>query len=487
MRKSKPSKLLIAMDNGTLTLNGAPTLKSTLNYNLDFFSRAGAMRGQENAALVLFLDAKKENPALALKNLFHLRNIRGGAGERELFRYLFKTISDEIDDFLFKRLIEFVPEYGRWDDLFVFFGTDRWQIVRQQITVQLYKDCKNADSGKPFSLLAKWLPSETSRRERNRAIAKDLIANTGFTPKEYRQTLSILRKKLRIVERQMSANEWREIDYSVVPSRAAMIYRQAFSRHDGERYNRYIRSVLSGEKKINAAVLYPHELVALARKGNNETIDALWKNLKLDVRNGNVLVMADVSGSMEGKSRLSNVTPIDVSIGMALFLAERIVGPFQNHFITFTSQPTLQKINGSTLRQKISSISGPIGYDTNLQAAFNLVLNTAIEYNLSQKEMPEYILVITDMEFNTASVSGHKTNFGVVKAKYKAAGYDMPKLIFWNVDAKTQQSPVAFNENNIGLVSGYSPAIVRNILADEWTTPEELMLQTLSQYDIMFA
>lgn len=481
----RTSKLVLAMKNNTVTLNNAPTFKSSLNANLDFFSRIGGMRGNTKESLSLFREALQENPELALKNLFHLRNVRGGIGERDLFRQLFLSVSELTDDNLFETLLSHVPYYGRWDDVFIFFGTNKWPIVVEFLRKQLETDYWDALSEKPISLAAKWFPSINSHSKATRLLAEDLAASWELTPRRYRKILSFLRKRLDVVERKMSANKWEEIEYKAVPSRASMVYRGAFKRHDEERYNDYINSVLGGKTKINASVLYPHELVKLALSQNDKTVDALWKNLKLETSNKNVLVIADVSGSMLN-SYHANVTPLHVSIGLALFLAERIEGAFQNYFITFTSKPTLQEIKGKTLLEKISNISGPVGYDTNLQSAFDLVLSTATRNSLSQDDMPEYLLVVTDMEFNSPNINGGRTNFEVLRRKYQNAGYEMPKLIFWNIDAKTQQSPVTFNQNGVGLVSGFSPSVLKNILTGKWSTPEQLMLETLSMYDRIF-
>ncbi|MFA5395910.1 MAG: DUF2828 family protein, partial [Methanogenium sp.] len=286
-----------------------------------------------------------------------------------------------------------------------------------------------------------------------------------------RRTIREIRKKIAAVEEKMSARQWNKIEYSSVPSQAARIYKNAFAKHDEERYNEFIEKAEKGEVKIQAGTLYPYQIYNSVQDDYSKTLEALWNQLPDYTQGKNALVVADVSGSMMG-------TPMSVSVSLALYFAERNKGLFKNHFITFSGEPRLQKIMGSTLLDKMNSIErAEWEMNTNIQAVFKLILDTALKNNISEKELPETIYIISDMEFDECCTG--KTSFEGIKEKYENAGYKLPNVVFWNVDARSGKNlPVQIGEKGVALVSGFSPVIFK--MAVEGKTPEQVMLDTIN-------
>ena len=440
----------------TYTENGALTYNRTESALVDFFALAGAMRNNLKDALDLFKKALAEDNEKAIRILFYLRDIRGGQGERDVFRTCINYLGDSYPQ-IFEKIIELIPEYGRWDDMF--FDNDK---VFETIKKQLKKDLKSETP----SLLAKWMPTINASSPHTKTKAKFFAKKFGMTEIEYRKTIRNIRKKLAVVEEKMSANQWGEIDYSTVPSRASLIYRNAFSRHDEERYQQYLKEVEEGKSKINAKTLYPYEIYKIAE---DNTAQVLWDALPDYTQGRNAIVVADTSGSMTGD-------PMAVSVSLALYFAERNRGQFKNYFISFSETPKLHRIQGNNLREKFNSIElGDIA-NTNIQAVFDLILNTAIQNRTPQEEMPETVYIISDMEFDSCATG--MTNYEMIEGKYKQAGYKKPNLVFWNVDARQKNLPT-MNEQGVALVSGLSPVIFK--MAVENKTPYEVMLDTINQ------
>lgn len=454
--------------NKTWTENDALTFKSTQSKVLDLFSMGGALRTRDPVEIEKMLSqALGEDKLMAIKCLFYLRDIRGGQGERRTFREGLKILSTYYLEET-KKLISLVPEYGRWDDLFYMDKVEFDELIKEQIK-------KDLESDKP-SLLGKWLPSENSSSVKTKGLAKKVRKYLGYSSKKYRSMLTTLRNKIKIVEGTMSKNRWTDIDYSSVPSKASLKYKKAFAKHDEAGYNKYLESVEKGESKINTKTLFPYELVREARKENNKTVDLLWKNLP-DYTKGDekAIVVADVSGSMNG-------LPMDVSVSLAMYFAERNKGVFNNKFITFSANPELQEISGEGLNQKIRNLENAHwDMNTNIQAVFDLILKTSIENSVSQEDLPSTIYIISDMEFDNASGSHYsedKTNFQAIKYKYANAGYKMPNLVFWNVDSRQSNVPVTQNEKGVILVSGCSPVVFKMVM--QKTTPYEFMISVLN-------
>ncbi|HNV61442.1 MAG TPA: DUF2828 family protein [Candidatus Cloacimonas acidaminovorans] len=438
----------------TETANGAKTLARTKSALVDFFAQAGAMRGKKDEALELFKRAFSEDNLIATRLLFYLRDVRGGQGERDLFRNCLQYLGEQEKE-VFEKIVKYVPEYGRWDDLF-FDNEKVFEFIKKQID-------SDVNSETP-SLLGKWLKTINASSKNTREKAKFIAGKLGLTNIAYRRVVRFLRKKIQTVEELMSARKWSDIKYENVPSQASLLYKNAFTKHDKNRYEKYIDDVNNGEKKINASTLYPYQLYDKAFDGDN-SVEALWKNLPDYTRGTNALVVADTSGSMEGR-------PMSVSVSLALYFAERNKGIFKNCFISFSEDPKIHKIKGMTLRQKMNSIKLGDVANTNIQSVFSLILGTAIKNNIPEEEMPETIYIISDMEFDNA-VCG-RTNYEIIKRRYKESGYKKPNIVFWNVNGNGENLPSQDNEKGVTMVSGLSASTFS--LAVENKTPYEMML-----------
>lgn len=444
-----------------LTENEALTFIRSGSALLDFYAQAGAMRKNPDQALDLFKKAFAENRLYAVKLLFYLRDVRGGQGERELFRLCLQWLGENYQD-IFEKIIKFVSEYGRWDDLF--FDNDKcFALIKNQLNEDLNSETP--------TLLAKWMPTINASSLSTKAKAKFFIGKLGMNDIEYRKKIRAIRKKIKAVEEKMSAKQWSDINYSSVPSQAARIYKNAFKKHDEERYNAFIDKAEKGEVKINAKTLYPYQIYKSVQNDYSKTLEALWNQLPDYTQGKNALVVADVSGSMEGD-------PMTVSVSLSLYFAERNKGQFKDYFLTFSAKPRLQKVQGLTLLDRMNSIENSNwDMNTDLQAVFNLILNTAVKNNTPANEMPETIYIISDMEFDEASPG--QTNYEVIKEKYENAGYKKPNIVFWNVDARSGKNlPVQKSEQDVALVSGFSPVIFK--IAVENKTPEEVMMDTIN-------
>lgn len=452
-----------------LTENGAKTYTNTGSHLVDFLAQAGATRKNPDRGLELFEKAYSEDSLMAVRLLFYMRDIRGGQGERALFQNCLTFLGTQYKD-VFEKIVCHVPEYGRWDD--IFFDNE---VCMDMIAKQLRSD---VESDHP-SLLAKWLPTINASSARTRAKAATIAAAIGMSAIEYRKAVRDVRKKLATVEEKMSAKKWEDIDYSRIPSRAGMIYRNAFFKHDEVRYKSFVEAAKKGEVKINSGVLYPYEIFTrlVDRHGTvheDPTMDALWSQLPDYTAGRNAIVVADTSGSMTSVSQ-HGVAPIAVSVSLALYFAEKNDGPFKDHFITFSNKPKLQKVVGDTLAKRMRSIITGEVSNTDLQAVFDLILSTAMKHGVSEENLPGTIYIISDMEFDNPNTFGRvSTNFETIRAKYKVCGYKMPNIVFWNVDSRNNNTPVRMNEHNVALVSGCSPSIFRQVTENK--TPYELML-----------
>lgn len=468
------------------TENGALSNTSTLNPVLDFFSKAGAMRGREAEAFRLFQKAFDADPQSALRVLFYLRDIRGGQGERSVFRY----ILNQLDEDFVNKIAHYIPEYGRWDE--VPFNE---HTVTQLIAKQLEADMKNMEAGKSISLLAKWLPSENAGKASYREAVKvatllgwvgnpteKQVDETTFKRvpnlRKYRKNITALRKYYdNFLERLMSEKRWGEIDYSTLPSQAHKKHVKAFLRNDETRYRGYLESVQKGEAKINSGTLFAYQLYDMVngyRVDPNEVkaADALWKNLP-DYTNGqNALVLADVSGSMSG-------FPMSVSVSLALYFAERNEGQFKDYFLTFTDNSRLQKIHGNTLSERMRSIeSSDWGMSTNLQSAFDAILRAAVANKTPQSEMPSTLYIISDMQFNQATRANDKTNLETAAEKFRNAGYELPHVVFWNANAYGNDAPATMYDDRVTLISGSNQSAFQYVV--EGKTPMESMLDIIN-------
>lgn len=433
--------------NFAFTENGAAGYRTTGKSLLDLnFAVASLRKATPGDIAARFTRAFFEDQVAAMKWLFFARDIRGGLGERRLFRVVFQYMAKSDPNYI-KPLIKLVPEYGRWDDLWCLFGTDLESDLLDVVCAQLKEDISNMNSGKSISLLAKWIPSINASSPVSRRYAKLICGYIGIQEWDYRKAVSALRTKLDIVEKKMSTKAWGDIVYEAVPSRANLLYNSAFLRHDEDRRRKFLSSLEKGETKINASTLFPHDIVSkytnggwsVSVNGLDQTLEALWKSLPDTVNGcGNTIVVADGSGSMT------------TSVGGKVEVA-----------------------------------------NTNIEAVFDLILNTAIKNHMSQDDIPQNILIISDMEFDGCAVSnsyrgGYGRNkgvdsrlFQVVTQRYEDAGYKLPRLVFWNVNSRTGAIPVIENDLGVALVSGFSTNIVKMVMSGQ-TDPYECLLETLN-------
>ena len=469
--------------NVTETLNGAKAYKSTLNKCLDLFGKIAACRNDVKQAQKLFAHAYAENPETATRILFWARDIRGGQGEREVFRNLFKYLVEENGEIGVK-LVSLVPLYGRWDDLLVLENTSAWETVLNAIQNQLNLDRVSFKAGVAVSLLAKWMPSINASSKDSKRLGRKIAAHLGMTEREYRKVLSNLRTHINVVEKAMCSKEWSAIDYSKLPSRAAFMYRKAFAKQDADRYAAYLNAVEKGEAKINASTLYPYDIVEqYLYKGarNDKTIDLQWEALPnyMEGKEFNGLVVADVSGSMMGR-------PMAVSISLAMYIAERNTAEvWKNKFLTFSERPELQSIVGSTIGKRIDNLSRAAwGMNTDLMAVFKTVLDAGVKNDVRAEDMPQKLIIVSDMQFDQCCRSNKRTNFEQIQKLYRKAGYEMPQLVFWNVNSYGNV-PIQAHDTGTCLVSGCSPSILKSVLTDSVITPIDTMNETVytERYD----
>ena len=475
-------KLEGQFDNATYTENNAKMYATTGDNLLDFFAQAGATRHwSESEILNLWRRAFSCQPQEAIKLLFYFRDVRGGQGERRIFRIILHDLAKNNTPGV-ANLIPLIPEYGRWDDLYCTIDTPvepiTWSIVGRQLT----EDLHNYTQNQPISLLAKWLKSERTHGKTN-ALGLRTRKALRLTSKEYRKTLSIFRKHIDVVERNMSLGNWKAIDLEKVPSQAMMKYRNCF-KTKVPHFEDYMEKVNCGAAKINAKTLYPHQIVGQYLPGycfgwgikTNPVLEAQWKALPNYINpEDSALVIADVSGSMMGYGVNA---PINVSVGLAMYISERMKGQFANKFLTFSNRPELVKIKGGSVAQKIEGIvSSNWEINTDMAAVFRLILDTALDNNLPQSEIPKRIIVVSDMQFDQGATSRHFKK--EMEELYTSHGYQLPLVIWWNVDSHST-FPMTQNEHGL-MVSGMSPEIMQSVLSSEIITPMELLQSVLNR------
>tara|TARA_R110002020_G_scaffold50716_6_gene143191 strand:+ start:46197 stop:47687 length:1491 start_codon:yes stop_codon:yes gene_type:complete len=461
------------------TTNGCVTNSTSGSFLVDFFFECGAMRLRSDEDIVMsFSKAFEEDPTYAMRILFWARDVRGGLGERRLFNVIIKHIAINKPEVL-RGSLQLIPEYGRWDDLLTLFETNLEDDALSLIHENLSK------SGGTNPLCAKWMPREKSSK---RSLAKKIINKLGISPKAYRKLLS---EGTSVVENKMCSNDWNSIDYDKVPSVAMKNYTKAFIRHSPDLFKAYIDDVSAGKRKINSSVLYPHDIVAsmsgtldLLEDGERalsiRALEQQWAALPnwLMSNPHRILPVVDTSGSM--LTGFGSIRPIDVSVSLGLYIAERNNGPFEDHFVTFSESPTLQSISGDTLLERINSVrTAGWGYSTNLESVFDLILESAKRDSILEEDMPNIILVLSDMEFDSCSNNYNSDAITCISRKYSDCGYKAPRVIFWNLNASGGNFPVTFDETGTALVSGFSPSILKQLLSEGDISPVKIMREVV--------
>lgn len=469
--------------NKTFTENGAVTHSSTLSDCLDLFATVGALRRESEEEIVSrFMHAYTENKDVAMKLLFFARDIRGGLGERRVFRTILKWLSCNKKESLRKNL-HYIAEYGRFDDLMILFGTPLEKDMLEYIKTQLYRDLEGMENGGDVSLLAKWLPSVNASNAETKRLAKKVARFLQLDDAAYRKLLVRLRAHIRIIENNLREKDY-TFDYEKQPSKAMFKYRNAFIRNDGERYNEFLNKASCGEVKLNSKVLTPYEIITPFFKRNvsdeeRNSINTTWNALEDFTNDENALAVIDGSGSMYGGA---DPIPATVALSLGIYFAERNKGAFKNHFITFSETPQLVEIKGDDILDKVRYCHD---YDevanTNIQKVFELILNAAKKNHVPQEELPKRLYIISDMEFDYCADDANLTNFEYAKKLFEDAGYKLPEVVFWNVSSRNRQQPVTKNEQGVLLVSGCTPRLF-SMMADGSLSdraPYEFMMEVL--------
>lgn len=473
------TEAVIREANFKLTENGAVAHKHLNNSVLELFASIGAMRPRSEQEIEQhFMTAYRNDPVLTTKMLFYAGNVRGGLGERRTFRICLKALAKTYPNVVRDNL-DNIGFYNRYDSLFELVGTpvenDMWKYVEKT----LFADLEAVKTNKPCSLLAKWMPSEKASSQKSRELAFKAMKALNLTERKYRKMLSMLRKYIKVVEVDMSADKWGAIDYETVPSKAMANYNRAFAKHDTARFERYKAALNSGEAKINASTLFPYELVKNYmgyHPNTNPLAEQQWRALPNYVEGeNNIIVMADVSGSMSGR-------PMETSVGLAIYFAERNKGAFKNLYMTFTDKPQFIMVNPhDTLQQKVNDcMHKGVGYSTNLEAAFLKILSTAVENGVPQCDMPKALVVISDMEIDPYMRGRRSWDFlDAMRNRFAQFGYELPTIILWNVEAR--QDTYLSTRDDVIFVSGQSPSVFKSFIgALNGQTGYDVMVKTLN-------
>jgi len=453
------------------TENGMKAHKSTANPCVDLFFNIGAMRGKD--VIPAFVSAYVHDPVAAIRIALWARDVRGGAGERKIFRDILKYMETN-DPESAKRIVSRIPELGRWDDMLVANGPIK------DYSFSLIQSALMDGNG----LAAKWMPRKGKE-------AVELREFLHWSPKYYRKTLVNLTK---VVESQMCAKDWDNINFNHVPSVASSRYKKAFSRNT-EKYKEWTAALVSTDPevaksvKVNAGAVYPYDVLkgvinhyGRYDQSNLNHIIAQWDALPNYVGDANILPLVDVSGSMTcpvGQNSKSSTTCLDVAVSLGLYLADKNTGKFKDTFLTFSGDPELLHLKGNIVQKIEQMIKSKWNMNTDLHKAMDKILRTAIDGNVPQSEMPKILLILSDMQFDSCATYDDSA-MQMIERKYAESGYDVPKIVFWNLNSK-DNAPVKFDKSGTALVSGFSPSIVKAVLAGDMEdfTPEAIMNKTI--------
>ena len=452
--------------NTTTTANGAKTYKSSLSACLCLFSMGVSSNSKEG----LILSALAEDPVLATKVVLYLRDVRGGQGNKDIARAFHKAVLSNKTAVTVEKLIKILPhlpEVGSWKDVYNLYGMNS---KLDKAILNLVSDAlTNGDS-----LCAKWFVRQSK-------FHKDLAKFSGLDIGAVRRWVTSLTS---VVETAMCNKQWHTINYEHVPSRANLVYSKAFLRNDSSRRQDFLSKAEEGKVSIKASTLYPHEIV---HNVYDKSMEALWKALPNYMEGSekyNILPIVDTSSSMTTSINGSSISCMTLAVALGLYVSERNEGAYKDIVCTFHSHPTLAKIQGKTLAERVNNTRRiPWGGDTNLQATFDMLLENSI--GATKADLPKVVLLISDMEFNSCD-RNYRSNFAAIKAKYTAAGLPMPVIVFWRVDVKVAQQPVTKHETGAILINGYSPSILKSILSMdieslESITPLNMMLKTVAE------
>ena len=452
------------------TANGMKAHATSASAVLDLFGTIGSARGVDISPA--FFAAMAENEDYALRILLWARDIRAGSGERQTFRTLLAKL-EQVNPALAGRLMHKIPLLGRWDDLFVYADP-----LNRAAAYNMIRAALDAGDG----LAAKWMP-------RKGPIAVALTRHFEMTPKQYRKTIVGLTN---VVETQMCAKDWDGINFSHVPSLASARYQKAFGRNASEAYSKYIRELQKPEAerapgvKINAGAVYPYDVVKSNYNGSAALANEQWKALPNYVGDAKIFPMIDTSSSMGYFSHGTSLQPIDLAVSLGLYVSEKGTSAFKDMFVTFDSVPQIVQVKG-TLSDRLTQVaSAKWGGSTNLAAAFDLILNIALKGNVAEADMPEVMVIFSDMQFDPYH-GFDATARQMITDKYNRAGYNLPRVVFWNLRADAGNTPVLFSDAGVAMVSGYSPATMKAVLANDLDsyTPYNVMIRQLSnsRYD----
>ena len=480
--------------NKSVTENGMTGYRTTGKALVDINFAVSSLRNvTEEAIEAKWLNVYNEDPISAIAWLFFAGDVRGGLGERRLFKTIIQLIASMKPE-LMNALLDFVPEYTRWDNLFCILEDDTIASkdvkdrIMDKVKQQLQEDMEGMAENRSISLLAKWMPSINTSSRETVNLAYKFAHYLGCKPREYRKMLAALRRYLDVVEVKTSSNRWDEINYETVPSKANLKYADAFLRNDKERRTKFLESLEKGEAKINASVVYPHDIFTKycdlnyytpSVKSVDLALEGMWKALPnfMPEDAKPTIVVADSSGSM--LCNVANTYAMFIGFALAIYFAERLPGPYKDQFITFSRYPQYISFkNLDTLQAKIKqAFSFSCIENTNVKAVFDLVLKTAVENHIEDKDVPN-ILIISDMEFDSMTSCSSEHDFDVVKQEYANHGYTLPRLTFWNVNSRTGTIPIKENDRGVALVSGFSPTVASMVMSGE-TDPYKIILETI--------
>lgn len=474
-KPKSPAPLVSKVD--TKTANGAATRSTSGQAHVDLFAIVGSSRNDQAGLMKLFANAYKRDKATALRIALWARDVRGGAGERQTFRSVMSFL-EKNDPIVLQKLVPHVPEFGRWDDVIDTVAQDSTAFAIASGNLKAAIDSGNG-------LAAKWTPRKGS-------VALALRKAWGMTPKQYRKTIVTATN---VVETLMCNKQFDAIEFDKIPSLAGLRYQKAFGKRAPAAYAAFKAKLEKGEVKINSSTLFPHDIVTQVRNhsGDSAILNAQWAALPdwIEGKHGSMLVLSDVSISMNHGIG-GGVSAMNVSIALGLYISERQTGPFKDLVLSFNTDSKFHKIVGNNITERCNNLERTSwGGSTNFQSTFDAILKLAVQNGVPQDDMPKTLICISDMEFNCSNVQGKSVeNFKAAEMKFKAAGYDMPKIVFWNVNGKAGNNPVTFDQNGTMMVSGYSAAVLKSIMTSseiEEVTPMDVMMEAVMnpRYDVV--